>query len=237
MESKMKRNLYIAYGSNLNITQMLRRCPDAVKIGASALENYKLAFRGNSRSGVLNIEPADGERVPVGIWGISAADEENLDVYEGCPTLYEKKMFKLPVNGKTMSAMAYIMTPGRRIAVPSDYYFQIVSRGYLDFGFDSAPLLTALEEARHEFDADVQDTAAAKRVVDAFAERQRNGMSYCPRCGRDAVKQRLITNALSRYANLYICDACGTDEAVRDFTGDPLPLREWAIAKKANRKK
>ena len=45
------------------------------------------------------------------------------------------------------------------------------------------------------------------------------------------VKERLTTNALSRHADVYICDACGNDEAVREMKGDPLPLKDWAIAK------
>ena len=36
------------------------------------------------------------------------------------------------------------------------------------------------------------------------------------------------TNALSRHADIYVCDACGTEEALLKFMGNPLPLREWA---------
>ena len=36
---------------------------------------------------------------------------------------------------------------------------------------------------------------------------------------------------VSRHADVYICDACGNDEAVREMKGDPLPLKDWAIAK------
>ena len=40
-----------------------------------------------------------------------------------------------------------------------------------------------------------------------------DGENFCPRCGRMTVKDRLHTNALSRHATVYVCDACGTDEA------------------------
>lgn len=56
----MKRKYYIAYGSNLDVDQMLRRCPDAITIGSSTIDGYRLVFRGNSRSGVANIEPCEG---------------------------------------------------------------------------------------------------------------------------------------------------------------------------------
>ena len=75
----MKRKYYIAYGSNLDVDQMLHRCPDALTIGRSTIDGYKLVFRGNSRSGVANIEPCDGASVPVGIWSISPSDEDALD--------------------------------------------------------------------------------------------------------------------------------------------------------------
>ena len=50
----------------------------------------------------------------------------------------------------------------------------------------------------------------------------------CPRCGRDTMKECVHTNALSRHANIYICDACGTEEAMLKFMHNPLLLREWA---------
>ena len=51
----------------------------------------------------------------------------------------------------------------------------------------------------------------------------------CPRCGGRTMKEPLPTNALSRYARVYICDKCGTDEAIRDWKGKPLPMEEWAF--------
>lgn len=82
-----------------------------------------------------------------------------------------------------------------------------------------------------QFSQDVTVTVAAKKVVDRFAKVQKDGTHICPRCGRLTVKDRLVTNAFSRHADVYICDACGMDEAVRDMKGDPLPLKDWAIAK------
>ena len=145
----MKRKYYIAYGSNLHMDQMLSRCPDAVKVGSAVIENYKLLFRSNRRrGGVATIEPAKGESVPVGIWAISASDEIALDHYEGFPWLYEKWLFPVRVGCRKVLAMAYIMTPGHGIAPPSSYYLNIIAEGYHDFGFDTAPLLKAAEDAK-----------------------------------------------------------------------------------------
>jgi len=46
----------------------------------------------------------------------------------------------------------------------------------------------------------------------------------CPRCGTGSASKR---TALSRYADVYICDECGTDEAIRDAAGNPMPLDDW----------
>ena len=50
----------------------------------------------------------------------------------------------------------------------------------------------------------------------------------CPRCGRNTMKERVHTNALSRHVDIYICDTCGTEEAMLKFMSNPLPMREWA---------
>ena len=138
---------YIAYGSNLNVNQMIYRCPDAVVIDTAVIHDYKLVFRGNSRSGVANIEPCAGESAPVGIWAISPSDEQSLDRCEGYPWLYEKQIFTLRVRRHTIKAMAYVMTSGHKIAAPTQYYLDTIREGYMDFGFDDVPLLEAAANA------------------------------------------------------------------------------------------
>ena len=57
----------------------------------------------------------------------------------------------------------------------------------------------------------------------------------CPRCGWMKMKESLCSNALSRRADIYICDCCGTAEALEDFYNDPKlnwperTLTEWFI--------
>jgi len=147
----MSRKYYLAYGSNLDVDQMLRRCPDAIQIGAAVVKDYELLFRGNARHfGVATIEPCKGVSVPVGIWSISERDELALDRYEGWPHLYEKQTFRVKVRGKTISAMAYIMTPGHRLSVPCQAYVDTIAQGYEDFGFDLGPLVLAVEDAERK---------------------------------------------------------------------------------------
>ena len=137
---------YLAYGSNLNCEQMHRRCPDAFPAGTAEIKDYKLVFR----RGFLTIEPSKGDKVPVGIWAISDRDEKNLDRYEGFPTFYYKKDFPVSfAGGPVHNCMAYIMTDGHPLQVPSDPYFYTVLRGYRDFGLgDRSQLMDAYERVK-----------------------------------------------------------------------------------------
>ena len=140
--------LYLAYGSNLSVSQMMHRCPDAVIVGKASLYNWKLVFRYHA-----TIEPHKDGSLPVLIWEISDRDEANLDRYEGFPKYYVKENISLRMtdlrgrHSKRVTAMAYIMTEGRQIEPPTSGYFQTIEAGYIRFGFSREILNDALEEA------------------------------------------------------------------------------------------
>ncbi len=52
----------------------------------------------------------------------------------------------------------------------------------------------------------------------------------CQRCGTP-LAPHLMATALSRYADVHICNACGMDEALQDAAHVPLPLEEWDAVK------
>ena len=66
-----------------------------------------------------------------------------------------------------------------------------------------------------------------KRLLDLKAAQVADTPMRCPRCGADTMKHPMGTNALSRVADLYICDSCGTAEALLDFMGQTYPLYQW----------
>lgn len=138
--------LYIAYGSNLNLSQMKQRCPTARVIGASEIKDYELVFRGSRYSAVATIEPCKGSSVPVLLWGIQTEDEKSLDRYEGYPNFYGKKNMEIVLNGRTVSAMVYVMTPGHELGIPSERYKISIEDGYMDAGFDTDILLNAVDK-------------------------------------------------------------------------------------------
>ena len=67
-----------------------------------------------------------------------------------------------------------------------------------------------------------------ERLGDLKARQDAGEHMLCPRCGKDAMKEPVHTNALSRHADIYVCDRCGTAEALLKFMHNPLPMREWA---------
>lgn len=142
-----KETLYIAYGSNLNLTQMAYRCPTAEVIGTSEIKDYEMLFRGSRSSAVATVEPLIGARVPVLLWKIRPQDELALDRYEGYPNFYRKELFPVELSGRSVKAMVYIMNDGRPFGAPSDYYLNTILEGYHSAGFDTDFLEQAVEKS------------------------------------------------------------------------------------------
>ena len=140
--------LYIAYGSNLNLSQMEQRCPTARVIGALEIKDYELVFRGSRYSAVGTIEPCEGSNVPILLWGIQPEDEKSLDRYEGYPNFYEKENMEIVLNGRTVSAMVYVMTHGHELGIPSERYKRSIEDGYMDAGFDTDILQNAVDKTK-----------------------------------------------------------------------------------------
>ncbi len=71
----------------------------------------------------------------------------------------------------------------------------------------------------------------AKLLIERFAEKQEGWHFACPRCGKMTMNAESATrNALSRRIDVYICDACGMQEALEDVADSRIPLTSWAIA-------
>lgn len=139
-----RRKKYIAYGSNLNLGQMARRCPTARVIGKGEIKDHELLFRGGSLSAVATVEPKAGSNVPVLIWEIEPEDERNLDIYEGYPRLYGKVDLEVQTEDGSESIMAYTMNEGHEIGKPSMRYLETITTGYLEAGFDVNRLLQSV---------------------------------------------------------------------------------------------
>ena len=130
--------LYFAYGSNLNLFQMKRRCKDSVFLKKYELKGYRLNFRSKYRA--ADIEKSKNSLVPGALFEISKSDEKKLDVYEDYPILYKKLYFTY--YNKTV--MTYIMVNKTEFRYPTERYLNVVKRGYKDCKLDNKYLKVAL---------------------------------------------------------------------------------------------
>ena len=130
--------LYFAYGSNLNIFQMKRRCKDSKFLKKIKLKDFRLTFRSKYRA--ADIEPKKNSIVPGALFEISKSDERKLDIYEDYPILYKKIYFTY--YGKKI--MTYTMSKKTSFRYPTERYLNVVKRGYKDCKLDKKFLIKAL---------------------------------------------------------------------------------------------
>ena len=155
-KNRPKVRYYLAYGSNLNMYQMLVRCPGARRRGWGKIPDYELLYKGSKTGSYLTIEPREGAYVPVGVFTVTPEDEKKLDRYEGFPRFYYKKEMKIRVwdqvleKHRMVDAFVYIMHEDRPFGVPSDYYVDVCREGYAAFGFDQGKLTEALRISARE---------------------------------------------------------------------------------------
>ena len=72
------------------------------------------------------------------------------------------------------------------------------------------------------------------KIIENWGKAQKSGAWLpCPRCGLLTMKEDLYSNAFSRRADVYVCDSCGTQEAIEDMpyggNNDKLPLGAWFV--------
>lgn len=146
----MKKKLYIAYGSNLNMLQMKYRCPDAKPYASGLLNGWKLVFRGSKTGSYCSIIRDPDDAVPIGIWEISEKDEKSLDMYEGYPRFYTKKILRLQMASGEKLAMVYIINDAALPGKPSKNYVDVCRQGYKDFNLPLNAWDQAMEYNRQE---------------------------------------------------------------------------------------
>ena len=134
--------LYFAYGSNLNLFQMKRRCKDSVFLKKYELKGYKLNFRSKYRA--ADIEKSKNSLVPGALFEISKSDEKKLDVYEDYPILYKKLYFSY----YNKRVMTYIMVKKTKFRYPTERYLNVIKQGYKDCKLDKKYLIKALNSTK-----------------------------------------------------------------------------------------
>ena len=96
---------YFAYGSNLDVTQMTRRCPDATQPRPATLADHDWLI--NER-GVATVEPLDGAQVHGVLWQVSDHDLTVLDSAEGVPVRYRRDRMTVHTDEGPAEAWVYV---------------------------------------------------------------------------------------------------------------------------------
>jgi len=126
---------YFAYGSNMNLEQMKKRCSNARFLERAYLEGYKFVYDGYSKCrdcAVANIVKDEGGIVWGGLFGVTDDDIENLDKYEGYPHIYCKEVLEVKDDeGNNYKAIVYLRKP-QQAGKPNKEYRQIVLKGAKD---------------------------------------------------------------------------------------------------------
>jgi AIG2-like family. len=246
--------IYLAYGSNLDITQMAQRCPEADILGKTELQGFDLKFRGVDGYAVATVEPGVGS-VPALLWTISPSDEARLDHYEGAPYLYRKETMTVELDGKPIEAMVYIMNDGRDLGAPSQQYLNGIRNGYLDAGFDAAVLDAAVAYSSNERTR-ISD-ALRDKLSDNYEEYERGWLAMSPSeligeaeelvCIKKAYNDltaiyiesermerllryenplSIVADGYERYDSIELEDL---DDALREMLGKEMRMREYTL--------
>lgn len=157
MPTRSKTMLYFAYGSNLNLEQMRRRCPRAVPLGKYFLQDARLVFRG-----VADCIYEPGSQCPGGIWRITPNCEEALDRYEGVRSgMYSKNWLPIPGGEPGETDVLYYSMNSDGIMPPSKTYLAGIVQGYKDFHLDLALLDAAV---KHSWDKEDRTHVERQRL-------------------------------------------------------------------------
>ena len=124
------RHSYFAYGSNLCVEQMARRCPNATDPRPATLADHGWLI--NER-GVATVEPVDGSQVHGVLWQLDDHDLATLDSAEGVPVRYRRDRLTVHTDAGPSQAWVYIdhrVEPGP----PRPGYLERIIDGALHHG-------------------------------------------------------------------------------------------------------
>jgi gamma-glutamylcyclotransferase (GGCT)/AIG2-like uncharacterized protein YtfP len=122
--------LYAAFGSNLDPTQMLARCPHSPSRGSGWLEGWRLTFGGEDlgwEGSLATVVEDPGHRVFVMLYDVNRQDESTLDEIEFASTgLYRKIRVRVRTLDGDPLAWLYILD-GYEGGLPSARYLGVMA--------------------------------------------------------------------------------------------------------------
>ena len=139
----LKAVKYFGYGSNMDLSQMKRRCPSFKLIDKGSLSGHCLTFNKYSNGwggGVADAVQDQGSKVWGLVFKISDSDLGRLDMYEGCYkdqiSLYER--WKAVINtpkGQISDVWVYTVVEKQKFVQPTLEYLQIIKDAAIRWNF------------------------------------------------------------------------------------------------------
>lgn len=134
---------YFSYGMNTS-PRVMATHDYCKQVGGCILNGYHLSF-----SQFANIIP--GGQMGGVLWEIDHETLKDLDMQEGYPTMYTRKVVPVTCKGKAYKAIIYIMTPEYQQyyheASPSKSYIKTLAAGYQAFGLPVQQIKKALSDS------------------------------------------------------------------------------------------
>ncbi|KAL4815523.1 hypothetical protein BDW67DRAFT_164136 [Aspergillus spinulosporus] len=97
-DSRHKHKIYFAYGGNMQLKQMVKRCPSARYLGVAELPGYRWQINERGYANAVEASTASGKSsntVQGLCYLIIAEDELKLDRAKGVPTAYQKRVLRV----------------------------------------------------------------------------------------------------------------------------------------------
>jgi AIG2-like family len=122
--------LYAAFGTNMDPSQMLERCPHSPAAGVGWLDGWRLTFGGEEigwEGAMAMIVEQPGSQVFVALYDLSPHDHEALDRWEGAETgLCRKIHVRVSTLDDDVLAFVYLLD-GYEGGLPSARYLSLVA--------------------------------------------------------------------------------------------------------------
>src|SRR5689334_13000047 len=168
MEVMRASHTYFAYGSNLCVQQMARRCPGAVNPRPAMLADHDWLI---NQRGVATVEPFDGSEVHGVVWEVTDHDLATLDSAEGVPVRYRRDRLIVHTDDGPAEAWVYIdhrVDPGP----PRPGYLERIVDGAVhhDLPFRWIEFLRRWDPANWPIRASNPNSAAPQSLSELLAE-------------------------------------------------------------------
>ena len=130
---------YFAYGSNLDWTQMKKRCPGAKIVRPGRLPHYRLDFTRDEagyEGGVADIVPEPDSDVWGLVYEITKSDLKKLDEFEAYPEAYYRFLTNIECTDKTMvNVWTYSVVNKQGFVRPADFYMKWIRKAAAELEF------------------------------------------------------------------------------------------------------